>query len=161
MDDSEDALSAAKRVIDLVKNGEETILEEKNESKIKIVAFHSIMHHTSPQGLLIPVPSPFGSSSYIMPPINYQKIEQEYREHGRQILNKVKELFDKENVPIETRLIDDQTPAEYISKIKEYEKFDLVALGCKGEHSRLEELLLGTVAYDILDKVDSDILIVR
>ena len=161
MDDSEDALRAAKRVIELVKNGEETILDETSENKIKIVAFHSIMHHPIPQGLLIPVPSPFGSSSYIMPPIVYQKIEQEYREHGEQILNKVKELFEKENLPIETRLIDDQAPAEYISRIKKHENFDLVALGCKGEHSRLEEVLLGAVAYDILDKVDSDILIVR
>ena len=161
MDDSEDALRAAKRVMELVKNKEISTPEEKDKNKSKIVAFHSIMHHAFPQGLLIPVPSPFGSSSYMMPPIFYQKLEQEYREHGEQILRKVKELFDKENVPIETRLIDDQTPAEYIIKVNEHEKFDLIALGCKGEHSKLEELLLGTVAYDILNKIDSDILIVR
>jgi len=161
MDDSEDAFRAAKRVIELVKSGEMTSLEEPSKMKTKIVAFHSIMHHEFPQGSLIPISSPFGSSSYMMAPIYYQKLEQEYREHGEQILRKVKELFDKENVPIETRLIDDQTPAEYILKIEEHKRFDLVALGCKGEHSRLEELLIGTVAYDILNKVDSDILIVR
>ena len=161
MDDSEDALRAAKRVIELVKNREVTTIEETSKRKTKIVAFHSIMHHTFPQGLLMPIPSPFGSSSYMIPPIDYEKLEREYREHGEQILRKVKELFDKENLPIETRLIEDQTPAEYISKIEDDEKFDLVALGCKGEHSRIEELLLGTVAYDILNKVDSDILIVR
>ena len=161
MDDSEDALRAAKRVISLVKNGAEPILKENNKIKTKIVAFHSIMHHAFPQGLLIPVPSPFGSSSYMMPPIDYQILEQEYREHGEQILDKVKELFDNENLPIETRLIDDETPAEYIARINEQEKFDLVALGCKGEHSRLQEIFLGTVVYDILDKIESDILIVR
>jgi nucleotide-binding universal stress UspA family protein len=159
MDDSEDAFRAAKRVIELVKSIEVKTLEEN--TRMKVVAFHSIMHHAFSQGLLIPIPSPFGSSSYMIPSIDYERLEQDYREHGKQILRKVKELFDKENLPIETRLIDDQTPAVYISKVKEEENFDLVVLGCKGDHSRLEELLLGTVANEVRNKVDSDIWIVR
>ena len=70
-------------------------------------------------------------------------------------------MFEKENLPIETRLIENKTPEEYISKITDDEEFDLIALGCKGEHSKLEELFIGTVANYTLNKVDSDLLIVR
>ncbi len=160
MDDSNDAFKAAKRVIEMVKNGKGANEDENSKITTKVVAFHSIMHNAFSQGLIIPIPSPFGSY-YMIPSLDYQKLEQEYREHGKRILSKVKEMFDKENLPIETRLIVDHTPAEYISKVKKEENFDLVALGCKGEHSRVEELLIGNVAFEILNNVDTDLLIVR
>lgn len=162
MDNSEDAFRAANRVIDMVKNGENSITDRKPEIKndTRVVAFHSIKHRGFPKTLPIAIPSSFGNV-YTVPTVDYDKLEQEYREHGEKILNRVREKFNKANIPIETRLIEDEKPEDYISKVVDEEEFDLVALGCKGEHSKLEEIVLGTVAHDVLNNVDSDLLIVR
>ncbi|TFG23140.1 MAG: universal stress protein [Promethearchaeota archaeon] len=162
MDNSEDAFRAAERVIEIVKSGNSQATKGKPEFKsdTKIVAFHSIKHRTFPSTLPIPVPSSFGRT-YTVPRVDYRKLEQEYREHGEKILNKVNEKFNDANLSVETRLVEDEKPEDYISKVVDEEGFDLVALGCKGEHSKLEELVMGTVANDVLNNANSDLLIVR
>jgi len=39
--------------------------------------------------------------------------------------------------------------------------FNLIALGCKGEHSKLRRILLGTVATNLLNEASCDVLFVR
>lgn len=155
MDDSEDYSRAAKKVIDLVKSGAGNDEEQAMDQKYpEIVAFHSIKHHR------FSVPSRFGSN-YPIPAVHYRKLQEEYRTHGKKILNNTEKLFEKENIDIETRLIEEDKPEEYIEKMIEKEDFDLIVLGSKGEHSKLEQIFSRSVAQKVLNDVQCDILVVK
>ena len=154
MDDSETAFKAANKVLELV-SGE----INKEDTKVKIVAFHSIEHHKFPEYMPITVPSGFGGR-YTVPAVDYRKIQEEYRRHGEEILIKTKMIFEKEKIEIETRLIDDEKPEDYIKKTVSEENFDLVALGNTGEHSTLSELILGSVTHEIVKAAPCDLLVV-
>ncbi len=43
----------------------------------------------------------------------------------------------------------------------EEENFDLIVLGSKGEHSKLEQIFSGTIAQKVVNDVPCDVLIVR
>ena len=154
MDDSDAAFNAANKVLDLFSNG-----TDKEGNIPEIVAFHSIEHHKFPKYMPIMVPSGFGGR-YTVPAVDYRKIQEEYRHHGEEILEKTEEIFEKEKIEIETRLIDDEKPEDYINKIVDEEHFDLVALGNTGEHSKLGELLLGSVTQEIVKAAPCDILVI-
>jgi nucleotide-binding universal stress UspA family protein len=156
MDDSEISFKAANKVLELAKLREN---EKSEQNKPEIVAFHSIEHHKFPKYMPIMVPSGFGGR-YTVPAVDYRKIQEEYRIHGENILKKTKELFEEENIQIETRLIDDEKPEDYIKKIVKEENIDLIALGKKGEHSKLEKLISGTVTQEVMNEVSCDILVV-
>jgi nucleotide-binding universal stress UspA family protein len=91
--------------------------------------------------------------------ISYQ-IHQDQITSGKNSLEKVKKLFDEANISIETRLINYKEPSEYIKEKVKEEGFDLVILGCKGEHSRVQRVM-GTVPENVLEKVPCDVLIVK
>jgi len=110
--------------------------------------------------IAIYVPSSFGVS-YSIPPVDYKKIQEEYELHGKKILEKTNKLFGENNIDIETRLITDEKPEDYIEKVVEKENIDLVVLGSKGEHSKLEQIFSGTIAQKVLNDVPCDVLIVR
>ncbi len=166
MDNSEDAFRAAKKVVEIAKDQKS---KDSNLSKSKqqlkstspeIIAFHSTEHRSLVEKIALHIPSSFGSS-YTIPPIDYRKLQREYQAYGKKILKKTEELFDKNNIDIETRLITDEKPEEYIKKAIEEDEIDLVALGSKGEHSKLEQLFSGTIAQKVVNEVPCDILIVR
>ena len=69
--------------------------------------------------------------------------------------------FTKEGLAVETRLIEDDAPEVYIRRIVEEENFDLVVLGSKGHHSKLKEILLGTVSKNVVRSAPCDVLIVK
>jgi len=154
MDDSDAAFNAANKVLDLFSNG-----TDKKGNIPEIVAFHSIEHHKFPKYMPIMVPSGFGGR-YTVPAVDYRKIQEEYRRHGEAILEKTEEIFEKEKIEIETRLIDDEKPEDYIKKIVDEEHFDLVAIGNAGEHSKLGEFLLGSVTQEIVKAAPCDILVI-
>jgi len=154
MDDSEVAFNAAKKILDLFSNR-----TDSKENMPEIVAFHSIEHHKFPKYMPIMVPSGFGGR-YTVPTVDYRKIQEEYKRHGEQILEKTKKMFKEKNIKIETRLVDDEKPEDFIKKIVKEEDFDLVALGNTGEHSKLGEFLLGTVTQDVVKAAPCDILVV-
>ncbi|HME54602.1 MAG TPA: universal stress protein [Candidatus Lokiarchaeia archaeon] len=141
-DGSENAKRAEVKVIDLVKNGSVT----------QVVAFHSILHK------LVTQASP--ALQYI-PPDVYTSLLAEVESAGTVILNETKEAFEAEGVPIETRLITDETPEQYISDAIDSEGFDLVVLGCRGHHSKVKEIFLGTVPTRVLHSSKCDVLVVR
>jgi len=150
MDDSDDAKRAAEKVIEL---------EKKYDSEV--IAFHAIKHHMIPRRYPLSVPF-MNSTTYTIPPVDYQKIEEAYIERGKKILDKVEELFKSNEMPVELRLIEHVSPADYIKEtVKKEEDIDLVALGCKGEHSKLGTLILGNVATKVLNEAPCDVLIVR
>jgi len=169
MDNSDDAFRAAKRTVEIVKNQNfkeknlQNIKQENNTSDSEspeIIAFHSTNHRKLFEKIAIYVPSSFGVS-YSIPPVDYKKIQEEYELHGKKILEKTNKLFGENNIDIETRLITDEKPEDYIEKVVEKENIDLVVLGSKGEHSKLEQIFSGTIAQKVLNDVPCDVLIVR
>ncbi|TFG02763.1 MAG: universal stress protein [Promethearchaeota archaeon] len=148
-DGSDDALRAAGRVIEL---------QKKYGSKV--VIFHSIEHHMLQK--TIPLGVAFGSANhYTVPTVDYNKIRAEYEREGKAIIEKTKSMFNGEFGPVETRLIKDEEPEDYIKRTVKEEDFDLVALGCKGNHSKLKRIFLGTVATKVLNEAPCDVLVVR
>jgi nucleotide-binding universal stress UspA family protein len=72
----------------------------------------------------------------------------------------VERLFEEAGAPIDTRVIFDKEPDDYIKEQVKEEEFDLVILGCKGEHSTIKRVI-GTVPEKVLNDVACDVLIAR
>ncbi|MBN1803168.1 MAG: universal stress protein [Candidatus Lokiarchaeota archaeon] len=150
MDGSEDAKRAALKVIGLC---------ESRPSEI--VVFHSYMHRIIPQTHPILV-SPITPTYYTIPEPDYGQVQELYRREGQKILKKAEMLFNSANIDVETRLIEDEEPEDYILRISEEQDFDLVVLGCKGHHSKIHQIFMGSVAQKVLNSATkADILIVR
>lgn len=127
MDNSDDAFRAVKKIVEIVKNQN---FKEKNIGDIKppeIIAFHSTEHRKLSEKLALYVPSSFGST-YSIPPTDYKKIQEEHILHGNKILKKTTALFDKNKRDLETQLITDEKPEDYIGKAVKEEDIDLVVL---------------------------------
>jgi len=150
MDGSDDAKRAAARVLDLQEPG-----------VTKIAAFHSYEHHMIPRTIPLTVPN-INPTIYTIPGAEYSKIAEQYKQLGQRILKETKELFLNADIEIETRLIADEEPEDYINRITKEENFDLVVLGCKGDHSKLKQIFMGSVAQKVLNSdTPADILTVR
>jgi nucleotide-binding universal stress UspA family protein len=145
IDKSEQSIRAIEKVIDLQK-----------KCKCKVVMFHSIKH---PSKIL------FGSMSHPSSYGSYYVCEREllyeYRKEGESLLNTRKVLFNKEQLSVETRLITEENPEDYIEQTVEKERFDLVVIGTKGIHSKLNQVILGTVAGKVVKHAPCDVLIIR
>lgn len=140
VDKSEDAMRAAKRALEMHKR-----------DNSEIVVFHSVIHKLTD---LKPI---LESGSGMT--LSY-KIYQNQIDLANQVLNQVKAIFDEADAPIETRLIHYKEPHEYIKERVKEEGFDLVILGCKGEHSKLEKVM-GTVPEKVLEDTPCDVLVVK
>jgi nucleotide-binding universal stress UspA family protein len=150
MDGSKEANKAAKRVKDLLQPNTIT----------KIVAFHSINDRILPKIASFTVPTPYSGPEMSVNG-SPERIKSEYRMMGETILDNTKKLFAKDEKLIETRLIEDEDPEDYILRTVEKEDFDLVALGSRGDTSKLKEIFMGSVAKKVLDEADCDVLVVR
>lgn len=135
-------------------HGTKKAIEFQKRDNCKVVAFHSVLHHLSEINL-----NPFsqtGTNGEIS-----LSIHNDYIKRGEDILEEVDKLFKESNTKVETRLIFDMTPEDYIKRMVEEEGFDLVILGCKGHHSKLSRALIGTIPNKVINSVSSDVLIVR
>jgi nucleotide-binding universal stress UspA family protein len=126
-------------------------LEMHKRDKSEIVVFHSVIHKL--MDLRPTLESGPGMT------LSY-KIYQNQIDSANKVLNQVKAIFDEADAPIETRLINYKEPHDYIKERVKEEGFDLVILGCKGEHSKLEKII-GTVPEKVLEDTPCDVLIVR
>lgn len=169
MDNSDDAFRAARRTVEIVKYQnlkEKKFQNIKQEDKVRntnqpeVIAFHSTEHHKLLEKIALYVPSSFGPS-YSIPSVDYRKLQEEYEVYDKKILKRTKELFDENHVNIETRLITDEKPEDFIEKVVKEENIDLVVIGSKGEHSKLEQIFSGTITQKVVNNVPCDILIVR
>lgn len=133
-------------------NAAEQVAEFQKKWNCKVVIFHSIKHHKIPLGF-------FPNES--LPLEVYRDIEEVSKKTAEQLLNKTKEIVNITGSSVETRLIEDEEPEVYIRRIVEEENFDLVVLGSKGKHSKLEEILLGTVSKKVVKSTPCDVLIVK
>ena len=149
IDGSEDSIRAAKRVRDI------------GNSSTKVVMFHAIEEHFYEKVPPITVPV-IGGRTYTPPAVSESEIKFEKEQHAKRMLKKIKkDIFRASLVPIEIRVIEDEDPEDYILRIVEEENFDLVVLGCKGEHSKLKRVFMGTLATKVLNEASSDVLVVR
>ena len=143
---------------------------KESDGKTEIVAFHSIEHHMiPPPATQINLMDLASASLNISAPLNirtnyntsYGEIRWHFTKMGQGFLNYIKELFQRDNVPIQTKLVEDVKPDDYIIKKVKEEGYDLVILGCKGHHSKFRRVLLGTVATNVLNKAECDVLVIR
>ncbi|TFG26467.1 MAG: universal stress protein [Promethearchaeota archaeon] len=147
IDESADSGRAIEKVINL---------QKKFHSEV--VVFHSISTQVS-LPMNIPIVSVSSGDSHTM--ITSIKIEHERKQAGINLLNNTKDIFEKNSVPVEVRLIEDEKPDKYIYNAINEEGFDLIVLGCEGNHSKLRRMLLETIPEKILNKAPADVLIIR
>jgi nucleotide-binding universal stress UspA family protein len=133
-------------------NAAERAAQFQQEWKSEIFIFHSINHHKLPPTII---------PDKKIPQEVIQNIEELSREAGKELLKKTEKMFDNSISSVETRLIEDLSPDEYIFKVVEKENFDLVIIGTKGHHSKVKEIFLGTVSTQVSKKAPCDVLIVR
>lgn len=91
----------------------------------------------------------------------YSSIEEVYQEAGERLLNKTKKMFGENQSSVEIRLIEKESPEDYIRRVVEQENFDLVILGSRGQHSKVKNVLLGTVSSKVSKNAPCDVLIVK
>ena len=96
-----------------------------------------------------------------IPPVISGEIRSAKITKAKKLMKKTKELFKGTIIPVETRVIEDEEPEDYIIRVAEEEGFDLVALGCRGEHSKLKRMIMGTIATKVLNEAPCDVLVVR
>lgn len=142
LDDSDNSRRAAKRAIEIQK-----------KFNSDVMAFHSVLHHLSEIN-----PSYMGSGGGSV--ISLQ-IHEDYVKRGRKVLKEAEELFKDEGIDLDTRLIYDIPPEDYIERIVKEEDIDLVVLGCEGKHSKLKRTIVGTVPDKVVNTAECDVLVVR
>jgi len=139
----------------------------------EIRIFHSIKHaleKVDPPTLGLYLP--YSTSGYMdlssSPPVytgdlnpNNRLRDSEVEEIGRNILNEKKALFEELQVPVKTKLIVKEDPEDYILRIVKKKKFDLVVVGCKGIHSKLSQIFIGSVAQHVVAHAPCDVLVAR
>ncbi|TFF88166.1 MAG: universal stress protein [Promethearchaeota archaeon] len=91
----------------------------------------------------------------------FHAMENHSKEKTKELLSKTEEIFRGTLFLVETRIVEDESPEDYIIRVSEEQNFDLVALGCKGEHSKVRRVLMGTVATKVLNEAPCDVLIAR
>lgn len=128
-------------------------LEYTKSNNCKVIAFHSVIHHLNQFIPNFSLSRPNSIISY--------EIHEDYINNGKKILEDVENLFIKEGQKVETRLIFDILPEDYIKKITKEENIELVILGCKGKHSKLKRTFIGTIPDKVSNDVGSDVLLVR
>lgn len=143
VDASEDAMKAVDRVLEIAK-------KENSE----VVVFHSVLHRVTD------IKFGMGTNLAIGSSLSYE-IHGDKAKAADDLLKKIKEKFSKEGRDVETRIIYDFGPQYYIEEHVKKEGFDLVALGCRGEHTKLKRTVLGTVPEYVINHADTDVLIVK
>ena len=134
----------------------EKVIDLKKSWNCNVVIFNSIKH--TAKFILAHIATATGSGSYY---INERELLNEYKKEGDNLLLAKKELFNNEDLPVEIRLITDEAPEKYIERIVKEEGFDLIVIGTKGIHSKLNQFFLGSVAKRVVKHAACDVLIVR
>jgi nucleotide-binding universal stress UspA family protein len=134
------------------KNATEKAVEFQKIWGSKVLIIHSIKDNRIPSELY-----PDTEALYS----KYSTLEEVYCEAGKRLLNKTKNMFGVNQKSVETRLVEDEPPEDYIRRVVEEENFDLVILGSRGQHSKIKEVLLGTVSSKVSKNAPCDVLIVK
>jgi nucleotide-binding universal stress UspA family protein len=149
-DGSEHSIKAAKRVVELQKS-----------FGAEVVIFHAEKHYYIPEKEEKHGFPFFNLGEDASLKNDYNHFHDQFLIWGEKKLKDTQQLFIDAGLEAEIRLISDIVPSKYAEKIVKAEKFDLVVVGCKGHHSKLREIFIGTVAEKIMNKVDCDSLVIR
>lgn len=133
------------------KNATKKAAELQKFYNCNVVIIHSIKDNRVPSELYPNIESLYSK---------YSSMEDLYKDAGKKLLNSTKKMFGENESFVETRLIENETPQDYIKHIVEEEKFDLVILGSQGHHSKLKKVL-GTVSSKLTKNLECDILLVN
>lgn len=133
----------------------EKALEIQKRDNSEVVIFHSVLHKLSDIR-----PTFAGLNINAGESLNYE-IHEDRVKDASTLLEKIKKKFENSSAKVETRLTYDIGPQYYIEKKVKEENYDLVILGCQGEHSKLRRTILGTVPEYVLNHVESDVLVIK
>jgi len=129
----------------------ERVIQLQKILNSEVIVFHSVMHHMIMQVAY--------SSGYALQ--MYSDVEEEEKKKAKNILDRVKVKFNDASALAKFRLITYEHPEEYIERVVEIEKFDLVVLGVKGTHSKLKQANTGSITKKVINKVLCDILVIK
>lgn len=118
----------------------------------KVLIIHSIKDNRLPSDLYPNVKVLYS---------RYNTLDEVYKEAGEKLLKSTKQKFGTAQDLVETRLIEDISPEDYIPKIVEEEEIELVVLGSRGHHSKIKKVFLGTVSTNIAKNAPCDVWIVK
>ena len=133
-------------------NATEKAVEFQKIWDSKVLIIHSIKDNRLPSDLYPNIEALYSK---------YSTLEEVYQEAGNRLLKKTKNMFGANQKSVETRLIEDEPPEDYIRRVVEEESFDLVILGSRGQHSKVKKALLGTVSSKVSKNAPCDVLIVK
>lgn len=137
---------------DHANNAAEKTVEFQRIWDSEVVIIHSIKDNRLPSELYPNIDALYSK---------FSSIEEVYQEAGKRLLSKTKRMFGEKQLLVETRLIENEPPADYIRRVVEEEKFDLVILGSRGQHSKVKNVLLGTVSSKVSKNALCDVLIIK
>ena len=138
------------------------VIELLELHKSEIIVFHSVEHHAIPGGAFMGPSFTVGTGRiYSISDPDLERIKMVYEKNAQAILDRATEIFMEAGIKVEPRLVYREDPLSYIKKTVKEEDIELVVIGSIGVHSRLEEILLGSVAEKVLRHVPCDILVVR
>ena len=133
-------------------NAAEKAVEFQKIWDSKVLIIHSIKDNRLPSEIYPNIEALYSK---------YSTLEEVYQEAGKRLLNKTKEMFGANQKSVETRLIEEEPPEDYIRRVVEEENFDLVILGSRGQHSKVKKVFLGTVSSKVSKNTPCDVLIVK
>ena len=113
------------------------MIDIQKDSEGKVIAFHSILHR--------------GSDS------DYEDID----DHDKKVFARIEKLIEEVNLSIETRLIQDKNPEDYIKHTVENENINLIVLGYSGKHGIIKRRILGSIPTKVMNNVLCDVLVVK
>jgi nucleotide-binding universal stress UspA family protein len=104
----------------------------------------------------------FGREGYSISKEDMERIKQMWeqdKEKSREILSEAKEVFDQNNIEVQT-IFKEGHPAHTIAQVANEEEYDLVVIGSRGLGG-LKKLFLGSVSNAVLQEVKSNVLVVK
>ena len=113
------------------------MIEIQKDSEGEIITFHSTLHRKSDSDA-----------------VNNE-------DHDKKVFAEIKRIFEEANLSVETRLITDQDPEDYIINIVEKENINLVVLGYSGKHGIIKRRILGSIPTQVMNNVACDVLVVK
>ena len=124
-------------------------IAKKFNSKVTVVhvASHEFMH-------------PELKAQYQLPHSILHKLDDAYLEAGKKIIRTAEELFREAGVPVDSKLVIYEDPAEYLLELVKNEKHDLIVIGNRAD-TQSERYSLGSVAEKVARYADCSVLIVK
>ena len=130
-------------------------LAHQFESELHI--FHAIKHHYEPSYIQIP----FVGLTQPKPSLDLGQLQKHYVEAGKQVIENAKRRVEEAGLTAVYHLEQMISPADFAKKFVEENDVDLIVVGCKGHHSKIRNLVIGSVADKVLRSVPCEVLIVR